>query len=239
MGCDDGSVQSGSSSSVSGSRPRSDSVEVWYPGDGICPTESQFLSSFRSSFKFWSRAATSHQEPAKSHETYLKAFLGLLRNVPAFFHNPPKDVHLVGGKKTPIVLKSSLQVRTTDQKDCGQQWKSIDYLQCVGFLQPTVFRMNSEASTPRRVTLASNELRLDYVSTFCLAWSYILSCRWVEILQSAGQDSVLLHRRDDSTPSSYWEMIIQGRWLARMKWQGSGFCSPWMLRSHGVKPGKE
>ena len=233
---DDGSLQPDSPGS--GADSRRDSVE-WYPGDGICPTESQFLSCFRSSFRFWSQAATSHAETAKSHEAYLKAFLGLFRNVPPFFHNPPKDLHLVGGKRTPLVLQSSLQVRTTDQDDCDQQWKSIDYLQCVGFPQPTVYRNNSDVSAPRHLTLASNELQSDYVSTFCLAWSYILSCRWVEILQSAGQDTVLLHRQGDSIPWSFWEMITHGRWLARLQWQGSGSYSPWMLRSDGVRHGKE
>lgn len=215
------------SSSITDSQSSDD--EDWCPGDGICPPETQFQSCYQASLDSWSQAASSRDGAVKSLDMHLKAFLGLLENVPPFFHEPPKNIDLTGGTKSPLVLRSSLHIKTTDHPRCSQPWKPIDYLQCLGFPLPTVYKTNIEEPV-HSVTLATRELRPAYLTSIVLAWSYVLSSRWVEILQSVGEDCALFHDSGDSMIENFWELITQGRWLARVKRGRAKSYSPWMLR---------
>jgi hypothetical protein len=206
-----------------------DDDEVWCHGDGICPTETQLQSCYQASLDSWSQAVLSHDGASKSLDIHLKAFLGLLDNVPPFLHEPPKNIDLTGGTKFPLVLKSSLHLQTTGHPSCSQQWKPIDYLQCLGFPLPTVYKTNVEQPVCS-VTLAAQELRPAYLTSIVLAWSYILSSRWVGILQFGGKDCAFFHDSGDSTIENFWEVITQRRWLARVKSGRASSYSPWMLR---------
>lgn len=127
------------SSSVSDSS--TSDVENWYPGDGVCPPEDHFQACHQASLHPWSQAASRYDGTSKSLDMHLQAILGLLKHVPDFFHHPPENVALTGGKKFPLVLRSSLHIKTTDSPDCCQQWKPIDYLQFLGFPRPSVYKL--------------------------------------------------------------------------------------------------
>ena len=202
--------------------------ENWYPGDGICPPEDQFQACRQASLHSWSQAAFRSDGASKPVDMHLQAFLGLLKHVPDFFHQPPENVALTGGKKSPLVLRSSLHIQTTDSPHCCQQWKPIDYLQCLGFPKPSVYKTIEEPVCS--VTLATQELRPIYLTNIILAWSYILSFRWVEIMQSAGKDCAFLHTSGDSMTENFWEVVTQGRWIARVKRGQANSYSPWMLQ---------
>jgi hypothetical protein len=202
----------------------------WYPGDGICPSTLQFNGVYRSSYDAWCSAASKLTQSDASETFRIEAFLDMLQDVPAFFHNPPKSVDVKGGPKSPLTLRSSLQLVTTDDLVCKQSWKTIDYLQCLGFPVPMTYKLESGTSTPPSVSLGLAPDRSGYLTSVTLAWSYILSCRWVEILQRAGEKSSLRHDRGEKITTSFWDLVIRSRWEAQVERSKGTFYAPWMLR---------
>ncbi|RAK97632.1 uncharacterized protein BO80DRAFT_448239 [Aspergillus ibericus CBS 121593] len=213
-----------------------DPVE-WSPGDGVCPPSSEFLAHYRASNDIWSRAASTQPNDSGSIVGILEAFLRMLRNVPPFFDHPPKDVHVTGGSKTPLILRSSFRLGTTDNMDCDQHWKSSDYLQCLGFLSPVTYNMTTELQQP--ISLLSSPLRRGHLTSITMAWSYIISCRWVEILQGAGWKCSISHDRDVQLADDFWDIVTRSRWLARSETRKGIHYSPWMLKDRKMKPEKQ
>ncbi|KAL2000266.1 hypothetical protein VTN02DRAFT_3329 [Thermoascus thermophilus] len=224
---DAGDIANGSSGDDS---PSDEDAAEWHDGDGICPSTSQFNMCCRVSYDTWSSAAAAASRPSRdgpSGRLHIDAFLDLLRDVPAFFHDPPEDVDITGGRRSPLVLRSSIRLETTDDPACEQRWKTIDYLQCLGFPLPMTCETKK---TKMPLPLSNLPDRQGYLTSIILAWSYIISCRWVEILQRAGQRSVLLHDQGKPLRSCFWDLIIQSRWSAQVESVRRTFYAPWMLR---------
>lgn len=210
----------------------------WYPGDGVCPPTSQFIACYRASHEIWSHAASTHLEDPKSIHFYLEAFLNLLSNVPPFFHNPPKDFNLTGHRKYPLILRFSFELETVGNMTCDQCWKTFDYLQCLGFPSPMVYKTSIEAQLPEDTPFCFSSPRSGYLTSITLAWSYIISCRWVEILQQAGHKSLILHDQGAQMTDCFWDLVTQSRWLAQVQIGKGTFYSPWMLRETGKEQEK-
>ena len=79
--------------------PSSDD-EAWYPGDGICPTETQLQSCYQGSLDSWSQAVLSHDGASKSLDIHLKAFLSLLDKVLPLFPRAAQDISWIGTPKS-------------------------------------------------------------------------------------------------------------------------------------------
>lgn len=126
---------------------QSDADITWSPGDGICPTTAQFNYCCQSKFDECKKTTSMHLEDYDSLILYTAAFLNLLKNVPPFFHCPPKHVKITGRPKSFLVLRSSLCLQTTEDSSCNQTQKSIDYLQCIGSPRPVTYRTNTETQT--------------------------------------------------------------------------------------------
>jgi hypothetical protein len=167
--------------------------DKWYPGDGVCPPTSQFVACYRASHKIWSDAASTPLEDSKPVHFYLEAFLSLLGNVPPYFHNPPKDLNLKGHRKYPLGLRFSLELETVGDMDCDQRWKDYVYSQRLGVPSPMVYKTSTEGQLPEGTPCYFSAPHSGYLTSITLAWSYIISCRWVEILQQAGHKSLLIH----------------------------------------------
>jgi hypothetical protein len=151
---------------------------VWFPGDGICPLDSQSRKVYQTSYDIWTSAASKFIRRSVVDSFRVDPFLDLLQDVPPFFHNSPKNVDLRGRSNGPLTLHSSLHLGTTEDFSCDQSWKRIDYIQYLGFAKLVVFRQTESPSFPTNIVLA---------------WSCILSSRWVEILQSSGMKSSLTY----------------------------------------------
>ncbi|PYI06444.1 hypothetical protein BO78DRAFT_315352 [Aspergillus sclerotiicarbonarius CBS 121057] len=212
-----------------------DPVE-WSPGDGVCPPSSEFLAHYRASYEIWSHAALPQSDDSGSIVGIVEAFLKMLRNVPPFFDHPPKDAHVTGGSKAPLILRSSFRLETADDMDCHQHWKSSDYLQCIGFLSPVTYNITAENQQP--ISLFSSPLRRGYLTSIIMAWSYIISCRWVEILQRAGWKCSIFHDRDVQLADCFWDIVTRSRWLARSETKKGIHHSPWMLKDRKMKSEK-
>jgi hypothetical protein len=68
-----------------GDEIQSDEDEEWGPGDGICPSTSQFHMCYKAHFNNWRMAALTRPERSRSISFYIEAFLNLLKDVPPFF----------------------------------------------------------------------------------------------------------------------------------------------------------
>ncbi|OOF98138.1 hypothetical protein ASPCADRAFT_205406 [Aspergillus carbonarius ITEM 5010] len=122
--------------------------------------------------------------------------------------------------------------------DCDQHWKSSDYLQCLGFSTPVVYSVTTENQQPISLSSFSPTLRRGYLTNIIMAWSYIISCRWTEILQRAGWKCSLFHDRDVQLADCFWDIVTRSRWLARSETKKGIHHSPWMLRDRKIKPEK-
>ncbi|KAE8150279.1 hypothetical protein BDV25DRAFT_129688 [Aspergillus avenaceus] len=147
-------------------------------------------------------------------DTYLDAFLRLVDNVPPFCYSIGSD-HVSGGYKYPLILQSSLLIETTRDKTYNRRWRSLDYFQCLGFPFPKVFEKHTASDS--HLASSDRQSHQTYLTTITLAWSYVISCRWVEICDGVGESVQLVHRNS----LDYWELVIRGLWSAEMK-RGKG-----------------
>lgn len=198
----------------------------WHYGDGVCPSKFQFSMCFQQSYDSWAAAISTPPSGGTLSIYHMDDFLDILRDVPAFFHRPPGCVDVTGGGKYPLVLRSSLEVETTNDPACEQRLKIIDYFQCLGFRRPMEYSTLPPLDT-------SDEKR--YFPNIVLAWSYIICSRWVEILQSAGEKSILYHAQDGDLADHFWDLIINNRWSAVVKRGKTASYAPWMLVPKGKK----
>ncbi|OJJ96597.1 hypothetical protein ASPACDRAFT_54470 [Aspergillus aculeatus ATCC 16872] len=182
----------------------------------------------------WQNAASTRLEGTESLHSYITAFLDLLKDVPSFYACPPGAVQLSGRARSFLVLKSSLQMRTTEDSNCEQDHKFIDYLQCFGSPAPVFYRTKAETQPEVSIPTCAKPLRAGYLTSIVLAWSYIIPCRWVEILQRAGENSQILHDQGMQMEESFWDMVTQDCWEARVENQNGAFYSPWMFRRQGA-----
>ncbi|KAE8350625.1 hypothetical protein BDV28DRAFT_162842 [Aspergillus coremiiformis] len=212
----------------------SDDHVNWSPGDGVCPTTAQFNHCCQSKIDDWKNVVSTHLAHMETFHDYLTAFLSLLEDVPPFYRGPPGAVNVSGKPGSFLVLKSSLQVKTTEVPNCDQPQKSIDYLQCLGSPAPVTYRSKAETQLEAAIPVCANPFRSGYFTSIVLAWSYIISCRWVEILQQAGEESQILHEQGMQIEDSFWDIVTQGRWVARVKTRKGVFYSPWMLKREGI-----
>ena len=206
----------------------SENEEEWLCGDGVCPTTTEFDSCFQTSRDAWNLAAL--QGRLCSSGTCIDTFLDLLRDVPCFYHRSPNNIHMTGSHKSPLVLRSSFQLETTKDDACDQSWKSIDYFQCIAFPSSMISKLKGVASDS---TCLPNSQQTGYLTSITLAWSYIMSCRWIEILQSAGETCMLLEENQEYT-WGFWETITQSRWSAQIKRRKRTWFFPWMLQQHNT-----
>ncbi|PYI20565.1 hypothetical protein BO99DRAFT_107775 [Aspergillus violaceofuscus CBS 115571] len=200
------------------------------PGDGVCPTTSQFNLCYRSKFTQWKHAATAHIPGSDSLEFYIQSFLDLLKDVPPFFHSAPEEVvKNVGG----CLIESEMSIESTEDPSCDQPRISLKYRHFIAKPWPVTYRTATEMPTEVAIPASASPLRASYFTSIALAWSYIFSARWVEILQQAGLECQMFHAKGLQLENSFWDIVLQGHWEARCKDpedEEEQVYSPWMLR---------
>lgn len=70
--------------------------------------------------------------------------------------------------------------------------------------------------------------RAHYLSYLIFGWTYILSCRWAEILQDAGEE-VFLRQNEELNHHNFWKVVAGPNWQAVIVCGGSTFHAPWSL----------
>ncbi|KAL3254696.1 hypothetical protein ABHI18_008776 [Aspergillus niger] len=200
----------------------SDIEKTWFPGDGICPPTSEFLACCRAGYQFWAHATSSPRPDDGLLITRItRAFVRMLENVPRFLYHPPKNVEVFGTSGTRLTVQPSLRMRTTEDMDCTQHYKWLDVVQCLGVPVPKFYEITTMQQ--QEIFLTSAPLKRGHLTSIILAWSYILSCRWVEILQEAGWNASIQHEEGLQIADSFWKNLKLQKCWARSSASLSAF----------------
>jgi hypothetical protein len=89
--------------------------------------------------------------------------------------------------------------------------------------------VKSDTQLQATLPVDTRPFRSGYYTSIVLAWSYIVSCRWVEILQKAGEESELVYNKDTCIENAFWDIVTNGTWGALIRREKGTFFSPWML----------
>ena len=74
-----------------------------------------------------------------------------------------------------------------------------------------------------------------YLSYLIFGWTYILSSRWVEILQDT-EDKVFLRQSEKLHHHNFWEVVVGQHWQASIIRGEKTFYAPWSLTADDAAP---
>ncbi len=198
-----------------------------YPGDGVCPTAAQFYNTASYGYKLWS-SLESETRDDPSIPCTADCILDLLRHVPAFCAQRSKAFSILN-KPFPQV-KYALEWVTTTDAACDQPVKRTYHYQTLGILEPLSYRfIDVSSACPYWPGIGPD--RAQYISYLIFGWTYILSTRWVEILQDA-EEKVSLQQSEELNHHNFWEVVAGQRWQASIIRGGNTFYAPWSLLAH-------
>jgi len=153
------------------------------PGDGICPSISQFSETKRKSYDLWASMISDARNDSGFPSTS-ECLVDLPKHVPAF-RTEQAGSFLVHDKPVPCV-QYALEWTTTTDPTCEQP---SHYL-VLGIQKPVIYEFLG-ASEPCPYWPGIESDRARYVSSLIFAWAYILCFRWVETLRDSGEKVAL------------------------------------------------
>ncbi|KAF4267024.1 hypothetical protein KXX13_001276 [Aspergillus fumigatus] len=86
--------------------------------------------------------------------------------------------------------------------------------ECLGSPTPVIYKVKSEIQLREALSGSPSRFRSGYFTSIILAWSYIVFCRWVEILQRAGEEVRSYTKRMEVFENSFWDIVTHGGWEA-------------------------
>ena len=176
------------------------------PGDGICPSVSQFNAVYRATYDAWACPPSPCLQSNDSCDIFkIDAFLDLIGQIPSFSASRLEGLQLRTGDR--LLLESALELQTTDHAECDRPTKVLKSFQCLGSEQPTTCKP-LYAKSPREALPGLTDGSAKYLSSLVLAWSYILSCRWVEALQKPGLDASFQRLKSDDWSGCFWNFVV-------------------------------
>lgn len=124
----------------------------------------------------------------------MEAFLDLLQDVLAYFHNPPATVDLINKPRRLLTLHSATQIGTTEDLSCEQRWIYMPHLQYLAFPAPMVYKAKFQIRTPSSVPHGLVRDRSGCFTSITLVWSYIfpaaeLKYSALQVLASVDDDN--------------------------------------------------
>jgi hypothetical protein len=126
-----------------------------------------------------------------------------------------------------------MHLRTCVLPDCLQPEKHIPYSVLIGRSTWNTYETVRSCDDEKIAELGLPLYSLQYLTRFALSWSYILCCRWVEILQSTGEEAAIL-RPEIGDVTDFWEMIHNEQWRATVNYNGAIYYAPFMLRGSSM-----
>ena len=198
-----------------------------YPGDGICPTISQFSGTKKMSYDFW-MSLISDTKNDSSFPSLSECLADLLKQVPAFRTEHAGSI-LIHDKSVPCA-QYLLECTTTTDPACEQPQKLTSHYLVLGALKPVTYEFLSASETcPHWPGIELDRAR--YLSSLIFAWAYILCSRWVETLQDFGEQ-VTMRQSDNINNDNFWEVITGPKWQAGIVRYDTFFFAPWTLKKH-------
>ena len=202
-----------------------------YPGDGICPTISQFSETKRMSFDLW-MSLISDTKNHSSFPSLSVCLVDLLKQVPAFRteHAGSISIH---DKPVPCA-QYLLECTTTTDPACEQLKKLTSHYLVLGALKPVTYEfLSASESCPHWPGIELDRAR--YLSSLMLAWAYVLCSRWVETLQDFGEQATM-RQSENINSDNFWEVITGQKWQAVIVRDDKSFFAPWTLTKHDADP---
>ena len=202
-----------------------------YPGDGICPSTAQFENAVRAGYELWSSLGSDSIDDSSLPCT-ADCLVDLLRHVPAFYAQHAKAFSILD-EPFPQV-KYALEWITTTDATCDQPVKRSHHCLTLGILEPVGYKfLDASEACPYWPGIGAD--RAHYISYLIFGWTYILSCRWAEILQDAGEE-VFLRQSEELNHRNFWEVVAGPRWQAIIVRGGNTFHAPWSLALSDAAP---
>lgn len=202
-----------------------------YPGDGICPSIAQFEDAVRVGYELWSSLGSDTGNDSSLLCT-ADCLADLLRHVPAFYAQHSKAFSILD-QPFPQV-KYALEWTTTTDASCDQPVKRTHHYLTLGIPEPVGYKfLDASEACPYWPGIGVD--RAHYLSYLIFGWTYILSCRWAEILQDAGEE-VFLRQSEGLNHHNFWEVVTGPRWQAIIVRGGNAFHAPWSLAASDAAP---
>ena len=201
-------------------------------GDGICPTVSQYNETISASYTAWSKHVFNAKQQRPGGFSAADGLLDLVQRVPDFRAHPSHAFSIHEG--TSPLMRYALEWMTTEDSTCKRPVKRTYHYQILGRRQPLVCRLlnGAEDGFPS-LGLPADQMK--HFTRLVLAWAFILSSRWVDILTAAGEE-VSMTLQDNVDGEGFWEVIIEQQWEAMMTRGQDTFYAPWSIQRHVLNP---
>jgi hypothetical protein len=160
----------------------------------------------------------------------LNMFLQLMEKIPPFRPPPLKDTIASEGIPSDLIVDLDMLLETCILQHCEQREKRVPYHVLIGRSTWNSYREVSAFDHKKVSQLTLPLCSLKFLKRLVLSWSYILCCRWVEILQDSGEKAVLLHPPTD-VANDFWEIIRGEQWQAIVEYEGRVYYAPFMLKN--------
>lgn len=217
-------------SSTSSSSSPTDLGPGGSPGDGVCPSISSLQAVYRAAYDSWAIPARQRSPDGQDELFDMDMFFQLMAKFPPFRPRPLED--LIAPVTTPsdLIVDLVMSLETCMLPECTQREKRVPYHLLIGSSTWKTYKVVCSQDHVKISQMGLPLHSLRYLTRLVLAWSYVLCCRWVEILKSSDEDAAILCPKVDTT-NDMWEMIHGERWQAIVKREGRLYYSPFMLRS--------
>jgi hypothetical protein len=152
-----------------------------------------------------------------------KQLIDLLRDVPAF---PVALSHQFSTLESySLEVECVSEWLTTTDLECDQRFKTTRHYQTLGIPKPVVYQLIDAGDIQ---SLSQVDYDKSVFLLLVLAWSYILSSRWVEALQCTGANAQLLQGGEINT-QNFWTLIRKQQWRAVLTHGDVTYFAPWSL----------
>ena len=156
--------------------------------------------------------------------------LELVERAPELYAHPSK-AFLIHDQPFPQ-LKYALEWVTTTYSACERPTKRTYHYLNIGVLEPLACE-SSDASENAFPWAGLQPDQMEHHSPLILAWVFILSSRWVEILAAAGEEAAM-NQSEKMEKGTFWKIINGRQWQATMVRGGKTFYAPWYMGSYVV-----
>lgn len=198
-----------------------------FPGDGVCPSLFQSYEVRDESYTFWENFASTLPN-IRTLEGFQIAdrLLDIVRKIPPFSSRGSIPFSIID-EPFPQV-RVILEWTTSTEPTCSCPLKQFHFCQTLARAQKLKYELCQDSSFS---FVDRDSLQTDCMVYFVMAWSYILSSRWVEILQSTGENATLYQEQDCTGSQSFWAIVTGHRWEAQVERGNKTFHAPWSMEA--------
>ena len=200
-----------------------------YPGDGVRPTNLQASDITKQGEATWSKlkAVAALEAIGLSMKETL---VDLLRSIPPLALDSHKSLS-IKYDKTMAWLQFAFDWITTSHPECEQNVKRVRQVLLLGVHAPIL--MNFQNTFAVDSCSFDLEEQLEQMIFLISAWSYIMSSRWVELLQSVGEKAAIQSSKA-TNDIEFRRMIFKRQWRAILIHDQNEYFAPWSLTAHDM-----